>query len=168
MPVFDPYAADLRGALPYAGPDQPGIWGSTPTGGLGFGGSSTSAVRQAKQQRGVEDSFLLANRGSARYLLLAGSAQLVEAEIVDTGLPALAVGGFGGTDPVLAEAQTERLVTSGQVRFVRLGFPPSPSLPPQEPPAFRLWAMSHCQAVRPSATSPLIPGLLDCATARQA
>jgi 4-amino-4-deoxy-L-arabinose transferase-like glycosyltransferase len=168
MAVFDPYLSDLRGALPYAGPDEPGIWGSVPTTGFGFGGSKASIVRQTNAARSAEISYLLANRGQAKYLLLAGSAMLVEGEIVDSGRPALAVGGFGGTDPVLPEDQVERLITSGQVRFVRLGFPPGPGRPPQEPPSLRTWTMSHCRPVRPSAASPLVLGLFDCATAQPA
>ena len=77
------------------------------------------ARREAARQKLT--NFLIANRGSAKYLVAVPNAVVAAPLIVATGMPVMAMGGYLGDDPILSPASLERLVTAGQVRFVMLG-----------------------------------------------
>ena len=64
--------------------------------------------------------FLLAQRGSARFLAAAPSTRLAAPVIIRTGQPVMAVGGFSGNDPILSLDDFARKVERGDVRFVLL------------------------------------------------
>jgi len=68
-------------------------------------------------------AFLLANRGSARYLLATPNARLAAPIIIRTGEPVMAIGGFSGADQILSKEAFARLVEEGQVRFVMINLP---------------------------------------------
>ena len=65
-------------------------------------------------------AFLTDNRGSARFLVAAPTTQLVAPLIIRTGQPALAFGGYMGSDPVLSLDAFGQMVKSGEVRYVLL------------------------------------------------
>ena len=65
-------------------------------------------------------AFLTDNRGSARFLVAAPTTQLVAPLIIRTGQPALAFGGYMGSDPVLSLDAFGEMVRSGEVRYVLL------------------------------------------------
>ena len=65
-------------------------------------------------------AFLTGNRGSARFLVAAPTTQLVAPLIIRTGQPALAFGGYMGSDPVLSLDAFGEMVRSGEVRYVLL------------------------------------------------
>ncbi len=77
------------------------------------------ARREAARRKLLD--FLIANRGSARYLAAVPNAVVAAPLIVATGLPVMAMGGYLGDDPILTPASLQRLVADGQVRFVMLG-----------------------------------------------
>ncbi len=79
-------------------------------GGLG-GNTSDSALLQ----------YLVANRGSARWIVAANSAQEAGSIEIATGLPVMAMGGFTGSDPAPTLAQLKNYIASGELRFVLAG-----------------------------------------------
>jgi 4-amino-4-deoxy-L-arabinose transferase-like glycosyltransferase len=68
-------------------------------------------------------AFLEAHRGTARFAVAAPTTQLVAPFIVRTGLPAMAVGGFFGDEPILTLAAFGAMVRRGEVRYVLLPAP---------------------------------------------
>jgi 4-amino-4-deoxy-L-arabinose transferase-like glycosyltransferase len=79
-------------------------------GGLG-GNTSDSALLQ----------YLVANRGSARWIVAANSAQEAGSIEIATGLPVMAMGGFTGSDPAPTLTQLKSYIASGELRFVLAG-----------------------------------------------
>jgi 4-amino-4-deoxy-L-arabinose transferase-like glycosyltransferase len=77
--------------------------------------------------------FLRANRRGERYLVAAPSSMEVSSLIIQSGEPAISLGGFMGGDPVLTTDQFANLVKEGQLRFVMLGGGPGGGLPPNGP-----------------------------------
>jgi 4-amino-4-deoxy-L-arabinose transferase-like glycosyltransferase len=77
------------------------------------------AAREVARRKLLD--FLIANRGSANYLVAVPNAVVAAPLIIATGQPVMAMGGYLGDDPILTPALLQRLVTNGQVRFVMLG-----------------------------------------------
>ncbi|CAN5547461.1 hypothetical protein BH10PSE6_BH10PSE6_16470 [soil metagenome] len=65
-------------------------------------------------------AFLVAHRGTARFAVAAPTTQLLAPLIVRTGLPAMAVGGFFGHEPILTLDAFGAMVRRGEVRYVLL------------------------------------------------
>jgi 4-amino-4-deoxy-L-arabinose transferase-like glycosyltransferase len=65
--------------------------------------------------------FLARHRGEARYVAAAPTTGLVAPLIIRTGQPALAFGGFFGTDPIMPLDQFIAMAARGEVRYVLLG-----------------------------------------------
>ena len=82
------------------------------SGGPGMGNASTDSAL-------VSD--LVANRGSATWIVAATSAQEAGPLELATGLPVMSMGGFTGSDPAPTLDQLKAYVASGQVRFVLAG-----------------------------------------------
>jgi len=62
--------------------------------------------------------YLLANRGSARWLVAAsGSNQAAPIQLA-TGQPVMAMGGFNGSDPYPTLMELEQYIHTGEIRFV--------------------------------------------------
>ena len=78
----------------------------------GFGGGS---VDQATLD------YLVANRGSATWLVATMSAGAGGSIELATGQPVMAMGGFSGSDPTPTLAELQAYIASGQLRFVILG-----------------------------------------------
>jgi 4-amino-4-deoxy-L-arabinose transferase-like glycosyltransferase len=66
-------------------------------------------------------AFLTNGRGDAQYLLAAVNARLAAPIIIATGDPVIALGGFGGRDPILDVDAFARLVAEDRVRFALIG-----------------------------------------------
>src|SRR5205823_4504359 len=98
----------------------PAVWAgdtvrnNAAAGGMPSGGPASGNSKQLEQ-------FLLANQGSAKYLIAVSGAGEAEQLILDTGKPVMAMGGFSGSDPILTAQSFAALVKQGVVRFVRLG-----------------------------------------------
>jgi 4-amino-4-deoxy-L-arabinose transferase-like glycosyltransferase len=129
VPAAGPQAANARGfggsaAAPGGAPDgnvRRGDGAGGPAGpgaaaapaGFGFGpGANTSSAMI---------DYLLANQGSAQYLVATTDSNTAAPIILATGKPVMSLGGFSGGDPILSVDQFASLVRSGQVRYVLLG-----------------------------------------------
>ena len=116
----------VTGALAAAGPTSSALGGG---GGGGFGGpggfgagpgavdSDSSAV--------VEETalmkYLVANKGTAQYMVAVDGAQAAEPLILATGEPVMAMGGFNGSDDAPTLAEFQRMVAEKKIRFVLVG-----------------------------------------------
>jgi hypothetical protein len=65
-------------------------------------------------------AFLAAHRGTARFAVAAPTTQVLAPLIVRTGMPAMAVGGFFGNEPILTLDAFGAMVRRGDVRYVLL------------------------------------------------
>jgi len=63
-------------------------------------------------------TYLLANRGSATWIVATTSTDAAATLELASGAPVMAMGGFSGTDPAPTLAAFKALVVSGQVRYV--------------------------------------------------
>jgi 4-amino-4-deoxy-L-arabinose transferase-like glycosyltransferase len=139
-----------RGGPGGGGPDGfPGRDGETGLRGPGFG---ERAVSQATID------FLTAQRGSSDFLVATTNANAAAPIILATGQPVMALGGFLGSDPILAVDQLSASVASGRVRFFLLGGfgPPGSS-------GLSSWVRTSCQPVTPSESVTEREQLYDCA-----
>lgn len=68
--------------------------------------------------------FLLAHRGTARFLVATPTAPLAAPIILATGQKVMALGGFSGGDPILSVEAFADLVRRGDVRYVLLANQP--------------------------------------------
>jgi 4-amino-4-deoxy-L-arabinose transferase-like glycosyltransferase len=102
------FPAGVSGGLPSTGLPSTGLPGDG--GGLG-GNSSDSALLE----------YLVANRGTAAWIVAATSAQEAGSIEIATGLPVMAMGGFTGSDPAPTLDQLKSYIASGKLRFVLAG-----------------------------------------------
>jgi 4-amino-4-deoxy-L-arabinose transferase-like glycosyltransferase len=88
-------------ALPYAGPElsQRG------------GGSDLTAYASLAE-------YLSANAGDESFIVAGPNANIVAPIILLTGQPAMAIGGFSGSDPILSTERFAAYVKDGTVRYV--------------------------------------------------
>ncbi|WP_188187662.1 ArnT family glycosyltransferase [Nonomuraea sp. SYSU D8015] len=127
-----PLQSQINGGNPTAGPSAGGMGGFGRPGGMpggGLPGRATGQERPSGLMRGgfgggVSDSlatYLVANQGSATWLVAVSSAQQASSLILSTGKPVLAMGGFTGSDPAMTVERLQVLVASGQLRYVLVG-----------------------------------------------
>jgi 4-amino-4-deoxy-L-arabinose transferase-like glycosyltransferase len=95
--------------------------------------------------------YLLANRGSADWIVaVQGANEAAQIELA-TGQPVMAMGGFTGTDPAPTLAQLQEYVGSGRLRYVIVGGAGGPGGPGDGGPAggrgttgeIAQWVASH-------------------------
>ena len=98
-------------------PPVTGTTGQPPTGGVVGGGPGGPGETTSSA---VTD-YLVANRGSARWIVAVRSAMQAGSIELATDQPVMAMGGFSGTDPAPTLAQLQSLVASGELRFVLVG-----------------------------------------------
>jgi 4-amino-4-deoxy-L-arabinose transferase-like glycosyltransferase len=139
------YALDTTGTAygggdPHPGPgttsDFGGNGGGLPGGGFGGGGGGrilvfpqipgvTLPLGNGSAPGSAGDSalysYLVANRGSATWIVAINSAQDAGNIELATGLPVMAMGGFTGSDPAPTLDQLKSYVASGKLRFVLAG-----------------------------------------------
>lgn len=73
-------------------------------------------------------AFLRAHRQGESYLVVAQNSQLVAPLIIQSGEPAVAIGGFMGADPILTANEFAQLVQEGRFRYMLLNAPnPNPA-----------------------------------------
>ncbi len=65
--------------------------------------------------------YLLANRGSAAWIVAASSANAAAPIQLASGAPVMAMGGFTGSDPAPTLAELQGYIASGQLRYVLVG-----------------------------------------------
>jgi 4-amino-4-deoxy-L-arabinose transferase-like glycosyltransferase len=138
--------------------------GQPPTGGApGVTTSGDSSSSQSFWNRGgmggsldsATIEYLVANRGTATWIVAVQSANSAAPIELTTGLPVMAMGGFTGSDSAPTLAQLQAYVAAGQLRFVLAGGGQGGGSS-----EVSSWVTSACTAVS-SASS----GLYDCAGA---
>jgi 4-amino-4-deoxy-L-arabinose transferase-like glycosyltransferase len=106
-----PVIQNTTAQLPVAGPSQANSFGGNVAGGRG----GNAGIDQALV------SYLEANQGNATYLVATPSSMTADGIILATNKPVMALGGFGGSDPILTTDQLAALVSQGTVRYFLLG-----------------------------------------------
>ncbi len=112
----------------------PVFWALTPILGSGqtveadpdlLGGNRAGAFRGFEQNLNTAKliDFLKAHRQGEQYLVAAQNSQLVAPIIIQTGEPAMAIGGFMGGDPILTANEFAQMVQEGRVRYMLLPDP---------------------------------------------
>ena len=66
-------------------------------------------------------NYLVANRGTATWIVAVQSANTAAPIELSTGLPVMAMGGFTGSDPTPTLEQLQADIASGELRFVMVG-----------------------------------------------
>jgi 4-amino-4-deoxy-L-arabinose transferase-like glycosyltransferase len=102
------WLAPVEGTFPAAGPTQ-----AAGAGGVGIGGRNLRVDLALLR-------YVRTHGPGSRWAILTDASDTA-APFVLLGLPAGALGGYGGTDPVLDGAGLARLVSSGEARYVALG-----------------------------------------------
>jgi 4-amino-4-deoxy-L-arabinose transferase-like glycosyltransferase len=102
------WLAPVEGTFPAAGPTQ-----ATGAGGVGVAGRDLRVDLALLR-------YVRAHGPGSRWAILTDASDTA-APFILLDLPAGALGGYGGTDPVLDGAGLARLVASGQARYVVLG-----------------------------------------------
>jgi 4-amino-4-deoxy-L-arabinose transferase-like glycosyltransferase len=102
------WLAPVEGTFPAAGPTQ-----ATGAGGVGVAGRDLHVDLALLH-------YVRAHRPGSRWAILTDASDTA-APLILLDLPAGALGGYGGTDPVLDGAGLARLVSDGQARYVVLG-----------------------------------------------
>ncbi|MFC4056922.1 glycosyltransferase family 39 protein [Planomonospora corallina] len=126
-----PYGMPVPGGGAQAQPPA-GAAGTTPAPGAGDSGAATGrdgGMRGGPGGPGGPGSsvseemiaYLEENRGGATWLVAVGSAQSASSVILSTGLPAIAMGGFTGSDPAMTADGLAGLVSTGRLRYVMPG-----------------------------------------------
>ena len=95
-------------------------------------------------------SFLKERRGGARFLVAAPNALLAAPVIVATGQPAMAFGGYLGSDPILGIDGLAAAVARGEVRHAVL----ATYRPPR---AFERWVRANGRPVDPALWRSIVP-----------
>jgi hypothetical protein len=101
----------LAGGDPSARPAVAGAFGGAGGGIVGDTGTAAPAL--------VE--YLVANQGSARWIVAAPGSQSAAGIQLAAGEPVMAMGGFSGGDPAPTLEQLKAYVASGELRYVLLG-----------------------------------------------
>ncbi len=86
--------------------------------------------------------YLLDHTGEDGYLLATASAHSAAPIILATGRPVFTFGGFTGSDPVIDLDGLQKMVASGELRFILAG----EELTRSKPEIGR-WVMQTCQPV---------------------
>ncbi len=158
---FTTLQSPIAGVMPHPGPGGgPGGFGGArafPPGGPSFGPGGLAQVDNGLL------AYLIANQGSARYLVATTGSMSAAPLILETGKPVMSMGGFSGSDPAPTLEQLERMVAAGELRFVLAGGPgafaggPGGQATDDRPDGARApggarieWVRSHCQPVDPA------------------
>ncbi|GAA2204714.1 glycosyltransferase family 39 protein [Nonomuraea monospora] len=178
-----PLQSQVNGSNPTAGPSSGrmgfgggpgGTQGRMPGGGEFPGGGQNGQTGQSGTAErgggrsgfggrggpggGVSDAmakYLVANQGSATWLVAVSSAQQASGLILSTGKPVIAMGGFTGSDPAMTVDRLQSLISSGQLRYVLSGSGGGPG--GRGNSEVTTWVQQNCTAVDGQ------EGLYDCA-----
>lgn len=113
-----PVIQNTASQLPVAGPSQGNDFARNAGGPAGASTSDQALI-----------SYLVAHQGNAKYLVATPSSNTADNIILSTNKAVMAMGGFGGSDPILTTSQLSSLVKNGTVRFFLLGSGRGGSLP---------------------------------------
>jgi 4-amino-4-deoxy-L-arabinose transferase-like glycosyltransferase len=171
------YAIDTTGIAYGGGDPHPGPGAASSIGGFGgFGGFGGSGGFGGLRGGGLPGDgggiggnssdtallqYLVANKGTSKWIVAANSSQEAGSIEIATGLPVMAMGGFTGSDPTPTLDELKRYIAAGELRFVIAGgsmggFGGGSS-------SVSSWVVSTCSAVSYGGTA----SLYDCAGAGQ-
>jgi 4-amino-4-deoxy-L-arabinose transferase-like glycosyltransferase len=68
-------------------------------------------------------SYLEAHQGNTKFLVATPSSSSADTIILSTNKPVMAMGGFGGSDPILTTSDLQNLIHNGTVRFFLINSP---------------------------------------------
>jgi 4-amino-4-deoxy-L-arabinose transferase-like glycosyltransferase len=170
-----PASGDIGGPGGAGGPGggQPPT-GTAPGGGQTLSGAAPSGIAPSAaasnasffNQGGMGGSldsstidYLVANRGTATWIVAVQSANTAAPIELSTGLPVMAMGGFTGSDPAPTLAQLKAYVASGELRFVMVGGGGGPS---NGSSSVSSWVTTACKVVTVGSTT---TSVYDCAGA---
>jgi hypothetical protein len=145
--------AFVGGGRAFAG-GGPAIGGGAGVGGQGFAGGQ----RLGGSLDGATLDYLVANRGTARWIVAVGGANAAGQIELDTRQPVMAMGGFSGGDDAPTLAQLQALVADGSLRFVA----PEGGGPGGRSSGIAEWVQSACTPVTVNGTA---TAAYDCAGA---
>ncbi|MGH3391625.1 MAG: glycosyl transferase family 39, partial [Actinomadura sp.] len=165
--ALDAASSPTNGVNPTAGPGSAGMGGPgggmppsggrPPQGGSGFGRPGASGGGRATGQGmggGPGDmvdakliSYLQQHQDGATWLVAVGSAQPASSIILRTGAPAIAMGGFTGSDPAMTVATLQQYVKDGRLRYVLTGDRMGPG---EGASGVTGWVRRNCTAVTAS------------------
>jgi 4-amino-4-deoxy-L-arabinose transferase-like glycosyltransferase len=111
------YAAETMQTAYSGGDPSAGPTASDAGGRGGFGGG----LRGGDQVDSALVEYLVANRGSATWIVAVNGAEEAGSLELSSGLPVMAMGGFSGGDPAPTLTQLQAYVSSGQLRYVLIG-----------------------------------------------
>jgi 4-amino-4-deoxy-L-arabinose transferase-like glycosyltransferase len=157
----DTMATAYGGGDPGAGPQA-----EYAGGGPGVGGGPPGNGRGSTSNQALID-YLVANAGSARWIVAANGSQSAAVLQLEAGLPVMTMGGFSGGDPTPTLAELRAYVASGAVRFVLVdtggrGGPGGPAGSNSVSGARSAWVTSACT---PVTVDGVTAALYDCAGA---
>lgn len=115
--------AAIAGGDPHAGPATASNGGFGPGGGPGGFGGAGGPGGFPGDAGGTDQAlvdYLVANRGTATWLVAVSSASAAGPLQLRSGIPVMAMGGFMGSDPAPTTAQLRADVAGGRLRFVLL------------------------------------------------
>lgn len=156
--------------LPVAGPSQQVAFGGGPgAGGFPGAGTLTAAQRATLEKRfangggaggfGGDNNvsstlihYLEINQGSAKYIVAVSSSNQADPIILATNKGVMALGGFGGSDPILTVSKLEALIANGTVRFFLLNGSGGFGGPEGGQSSLTTWVTQHCTVV-PASTA---------------
>jgi 4-amino-4-deoxy-L-arabinose transferase-like glycosyltransferase len=118
-----PGAASFEGAPPTFDGTAPAFGGTQgpPTNGAGAAASGGTAVAGGPGTATADQTlvdYLLANRGTATWVVATSGAMQAGSLEIATGEPVMAMGGFTGSDQAPTLAQFKALVAAGKIRYV--------------------------------------------------
>lgn len=135
---------DHTGYDPIAGPG--------PTEHTSAGAAGHSEELTPAQSVAVLTSYLRAHRGHTRFLLAATDAKTADPIAIAARQSVITIGGFSGSDPAPKAGQLERLVSSGELRYVLLDASRvMPTSAAESAISAPTWVERHCSRV-PSAS----------------
>lgn len=100
-----PVLQNTESQLPTAGPTNEG----------GFGNIGRNTLSASVDTKLI--SYLEAHQGTTKFLVAISSSMQGDPLILATNKPVMALGGFGGSDPILTTSQLKTLITNGTVRY---------------------------------------------------
>jgi 4-amino-4-deoxy-L-arabinose transferase-like glycosyltransferase len=122
------YAVDTMqtaysGGDPQAGPSATaGGFGGGFAGGLADGpGGAIAGDGGAGSAESALVDYLVANAGSARWIVAVNGSGSAAGIQLASGLPVLTMGGFNGSDPAPTLEQLQQYISSGELRYVLIG-----------------------------------------------
>ena len=107
-------------------------------------------------------NYLVANRGSARWIVATSGSQVAAGIQLAADLPVMTMGGFFGGDPTPTLDELKATIASGELRYVLLWSLPAGDIQVGHDSVFSNWVSTNCVAVTIDASS---SGLYDCASA---